>query len=73
MSDCYFCGWREGKHDPYCPRKETVEWKEGKSDGRSGKDAAHRGPVYQLGFGRGVVAREEAENGFDPVAEGRQW
>ena len=83
MNDCYYCAWRNGHHDPHCPQRqlhsETVFvlhktlWEAGYKKGRGGQEPTNDDPVYMLGYGRGVVALEEAENGFDPVIEGRQW
>jgi len=71
--DCYYCGWKNGHHDPNCPQEKNNDWEQGYSDGRAGLPNQRDDPVYLLGYGRGVVALEEAENGFDPIVEGRQW
>lgn len=71
---CSRCAWEQG-HDPSCPEqiqdvalKEAVlrDYDEGYRAGRSGLEIrSNKGP-YKLGWGRGVVALEEAENGYDP-------
>ncbi len=75
------CGWyapgdgvgRES-HDPACPEiqpaglkvSSRVDNQRGFRDGRSGRDADSLGSAfYRLGYNRGVVALEEAENGHD--------
>ncbi len=67
--NCYYCGWRNGHHDPNCPNvaKDPLHiWEEGYADGRIGTEPTNTGKVYRLGYGRGIVALESYENGYDP-------
>lgn len=76
---CHYCRWGLGKHDPSCPASEPndsvrrARWDRGQSDGRRGQPSASDDSTYSLGYSRGAAALEEAENGFNPVHEGRQW
>ena len=74
---CVYCGWRRGGHDPQCPNamsqgsveRETAlaDFRRGRDHGRGGKEPEpNSNPAYMLGWGQGVVALEEAENGYDP-------
>ena len=72
MNKCVLCRWERGAHDPACP--EVAEDKQqalkdnrrGYYDGRGGFDMADsETPSYKLGYLCGVVALEEAENGYD--------
>jgi hypothetical protein len=66
---CYYCD-RQGGHDPNCPElvPENLEsWQLGQSHGRGGQDPLSDSPVYVMGWLRGNVALEEAENGCDWV------
>lgn len=66
---CHYCGYRDGHHDPLCPKPgspEMATWNRGESDGRAGKEPAESGKIYMMGWGVGNVALEEAANGFDP-------
>lgn len=76
---CIYCGSGNGHHGA-CPKALCTDgaerqriWQEGYEDGRSGKEEMSQNVTYLLGFNHGAVAFEEAQNGFDPVAEGRQW
>jgi hypothetical protein len=77
--ECYFCGWSGGKHHPACPNTNRItqnesDWRKGHADWRAGKPVqVPDNASYMLGFTAGNVALEEAENGFNPVIEGRQW
>jgi hypothetical protein len=46
----------------FFPAKAKL-WQEGESAGRSGKPQAQDDPSYVLGYLKGEIAREEAENG----------
>lgn len=75
---CHYCRWSLNKHDQACPVLESSDskselWNRGNSDGRAGRPFASEDQTYSLGYHNGVIAREEASNGFDPVHEGRQW
>lgn len=71
---CCMCAW-ERFHDPTCPESQVqslkaaarLDYQRGYRDGRQarGLDRAESS-VYLLGFWRGTVALEEAENGHDP-------
>ena len=86
MNQCFSCRFGAPKHEDGCPelaasaeekRALKSDFNRGWSDGRSGKfgrcgetipqDASRS---YHLGYGQGNVAREEAENGFDPARDG---
>ena len=62
---CFLCDWANGHHDLNCPKEETDNWRLGYNDGRSGEEPGSIDAVYLLGWNRGNVAREEAENGHD--------
>jgi hypothetical protein len=72
---CFMCAW-ERFHDTRCPEAQPPNFKAGAylersrgyQAGRSGEGIGDgpNEPSYVLGYGRGVVALEEAENGFDP-------
>lgn len=72
MSDCYYCKWRNGHHDPDCPNltpansPERKLYEKGWEDGRQAKPETSDHPAYKLGYGNGMCALEEYENGFDP-------
>ncbi len=73
MSQCMRCGYYHGGHAAGCPSNfpahspERNAYRAGRQDGRSGKaEALPENPSYALGFREGVVALEEAQNGFDP-------
>lgn len=67
--DCLDCGWKEGGHDPACPGlapedlERRAQYKNGRSDGRQAKSQASSDPTYLLGYHKGIVALEEAQNG----------
>jgi hypothetical protein len=68
MDRCHYCAWSGGKHDDACPssvKSNMAFWRAGWTAGRSGKERAlgygdH--PAYNLGYLRGEVALEEAQN-----------
>jgi hypothetical protein len=68
---CYFCGWHKGGHSPNCPagdRAAEARFRKGWDEGKSGAlNPSSDEPAFVLGFHRGEVALEEAQNGFDPV------
>ena len=77
---CLYCGYSEGGHNVACPEsvsgdakaKAHKAWQEGYRLGRGGRGerpAVDMSAAYNLGYGQGVVALEEAENGFDPRFE----
>lgn len=73
---CSYCDRPENAHHEACPgvnKNSQSEWNQGYTDGRSNRASKDLGPTYKLGYGHGVVAQEETENGFDPVYEGRRW
>lgn len=76
--DCSYCRG-SFEHNPNCPKSapnnfgRRTRWMEGYSDGRRGSSSNSEDPSYSLGYDRGLVALEEAENGFNPVHEDRQW
>lgn len=78
--ECRYCGYKKGSHHSACPsalctggaeRREI--WQGGFNDGRAGKTEMSQNATYLLGYGVGIVALEEAQNGFNPVTEGCQW
>lgn len=69
MAKCPYCSWRDNKHDPRCPQQYSPQWDRGWKDGRSGKSMQEDDEEYNLGWGEGLVALEEAENGYDPRFE----
>lgn len=74
---CHYCGYRNGGHDSLCPKPgtpEMAEWDRGWREGRRGKESpTGASKLFKMGWGRGNIALEESQNGFDPVHEGRQW
>ena len=74
MLTCRFCGWFN-RHNPNCPvvTKNRAVWEAGYEAGRKGHVFDHRNPTWVIGFLQGNIALEEAQNGFDPISEGRQW
>ena len=76
MASCHYCGYGEPGHNVACPDSMMTaaakavahkSWEAGYQDGRSGKPMrTDASATYSLGYGRGVVALEEAENGYDP-------
>ena len=72
---CYMCNW-ECFHDTRCPEAappnlkagQRLEYQQGYRAGRSGNGIGEGSVTgaYTMGYGRGVVALEEAENGYDP-------
>ena len=75
MNRCHYCKWERGCHDPACPaiapqehRENALEdYRRGAKEGRAGKDLpVMENATYRLGWLSGVVALEEAENGYDP-------
>lgn len=65
--DCYYCGWKNGYHNPHCPKENNPTWNSGNNDGSSGKEPKQiDDKVYMLGWSRGVIALEERQNGYDP-------
>lgn len=70
---CSWCGWYKGAHETACPdvaeNKEAAikDYQRGYRVGRSGLDLSDKeNATYRLGWGRGLVGLEEAENGYDP-------
>lgn len=71
MAQCWRCNHSGGKHNEACPEgmsgAQKAQAKEfydkGYRQGRGGKQLADPNPSYNLGYLRGVVALEEAENG----------
>ncbi|MBI2049183.1 MAG: hypothetical protein HYT29_02000 [Parcubacteria group bacterium] len=73
MSQCMWCGYYHGGHAAGCPSNfpanspERNMYRAGRQDGRSGNaEAFPENSSYALGFRAGIVALEEAQNGFDP-------
>lgn len=75
MESCCYCRFGAGKHDVACPASMSGDakvqahktWDAGYRTGRSGKPKpTDASATYSLGYGRGVVALEEYENGHDP-------
>ena len=75
MASCHYCGYGEPGHDKACPESMSGEakirahkvWEAGYQMARSGRqNPTDPSATYSLGYGRGVVALEEAENGYDP-------
>lgn len=75
MRECRTCDWKNGLHDPACPELPGLssteesealrEYNAGWGSGRRGdeapkKDEVH--PSYYLGFLKGYVSLEVAEN-----------
>lgn len=69
---CRYCGYRDGHHDPLCPKPGSPEmeiWERGYKDGRQGKSGELGWAfnlLYTMGWKEGNIALEEAANGFDP-------
>ena len=65
---CHYCGYHNDNHSPDCP-KDSPElmrnWQEGWNAGHRGETPPDEGgdPRYGMGFLRGVVALEAAQNG----------
>ena len=53
--------------------KKPTFYDVGYYDGFHRKKEASSNPDYRRGYLDGEVHREERENGFDPIREGRQW
>ncbi|TSC84313.1 MAG: hypothetical protein G01um101413_608 [Parcubacteria group bacterium Gr01-1014_13] len=75
MASCPYCSYGEPGHDKACPESMSGQAKvlaqkscqAGYRQGRSGKpEPTDASASYSLGYGRGIVALEEAENGYDP-------
>ncbi|MBI4086685.1 hypothetical protein HY416_01735 [Candidatus Kaiserbacteria bacterium] len=74
MSQCIWCGAYKNGHDDGCPSAfpahspEKNSYHAGWRDGRAGKTepTLQESKFYMCGFGLGIVALEEAQNGFDP-------
>lgn len=72
---CRICGYHDGHHDTKTPRPEVSDdrvsdmlvWDKGYEDGRSGEPESNPDPRYMLGYLRGEIAAEEAENGSEWV------
>lgn len=70
MSDCRYCGWKNGYHNENCPENFSGDekalvlkmWNDGYSAGRSGKAIKKASKYHRLGELRGIIALEEAEN-----------
>ncbi len=71
---CCYCRFGIGKHDEACPESMSGDakiqaykaWDAGYRMGRSGKEKpTDASATYSLGYGYGVVALEEYENGYD--------
>lgn len=74
---CLYCGYSEGKHSEACPESMSGDakvqahkvWQDGYRLGRGALSLETKrmlAATYNLGYGQGVVALEEAENGHDP-------
>ena len=70
---CVYCAW-EQSHDSNCPESQALkiqgnarlEYNKGYRLGRAGENCPpSMSGIYRLGYQRGVVALEEAENGHD--------
>ena len=65
---CYHCSYLAGAHDPACPKlPDNVEslsiWTDGWYEGRVGMPMTpDMGPAWKLGYLRGEIALEEAQN-----------
>lgn len=74
MLRCTLCAHERGTHDDACPERAAPgmrivadhDYSRGYRDGRSGRAIDVGSPAYRLGWRCGVVALEEAENGYDP-------
>ncbi len=77
MDQCHYCGRRlvSGQkhiiHLTGCPQVIAAHkpiWLKGWEEGRVGKvcEPSSQNPTYVMGFGKGVVALEEMENGERP-------
>lgn len=78
MDRCWDCRWSGGAHDPSCPvalktPESRITFQKGWDDGRRGDDPKSKDETYLLGWSSGVVALEEAENGYRPGVDGGQW
>lgn len=69
---CPYCAHEEPSHALACPRPDgkfdrdlREIWEDGYRAGRAGKECMEQTPTYRLGWGRGVVSLEEAQNGCD--------
>lgn len=66
---CHYCGWHDNRHDPNCPKPSTPameRWGQGWNDGRKGKPKASNDVHYLMGWMRGEVALETAQNESRP-------
>lgn len=73
MGQCHLCHWSGGLHDKACPEVAgapalaLADYRQGWGDGRSGRrEPESARATYKLGWIRGTVALEAAENGHDP-------
>lgn len=68
--ECQFCRYSQGHHAANCPegnkKAEALFWR-GYKEGREGlSEASYKNPIFEMGFQAGVIALEEAINGYDP-------
>ncbi|MDO8564434.1 MAG: hypothetical protein Q7R88_00365 [bacterium] len=74
MESCNYCGRnRVGKepilHKTGCPqviRRNLPLYLNGWDDGKLGRPESSNNPAYKMGYGNGICAAEEAENGWNP-------
>ena len=66
MEPCYYCGFGHPAHHDACPRENPTKqalWRKGWESGRKGLSYQKRAdPIFQLGWIKGEVALETAEN-----------
>jgi len=69
--ECPKCKHKNGLHNPACPKalgtpEAEAMYQRGREDGRAGRSKTEENPTYRLGYGNGVCALEEKQNGYDP-------
>jgi hypothetical protein len=69
MRRCHYCQWGHPQHAEACPQSDKAKqalWRKGWDEGYLGLESpSNNDPTFRLGFGQGVVALEEAQNGCD--------
>lgn len=67
MEECFYCGHRNGAHDPHCPHDNEdaiMLFYRGKDEGRCGAtEPSSDDKTFELGFFMGVKSMEEIMNG----------
>lgn len=75
--ECVICMGTKGHHAKGCPnenRANHAEYRRGWEADRSRQSLPEgASDAFRLGWSHGDRAADEAENGFNPMHEGRQW